>query len=239
VACFCQSNPRTRRSCSVCTSARRRTSCRVASTNRSSGGARVISSSSCRSASGPSSCIIDHRPQPVIQRRQIRQQPLGDRPAVQGPAPPSPPAPAASPGAVCRNVASIDSQNRCGSRSPRAAGTHATRSDSPAAPAWPIQDRSSTVFPLPGPGHVTTDMGSPNMTKHNRDLVKRGAPPGAAGSPGRRAVTLAQRRRGSGLFRRTWPAASAAGRRPRSATPGQRRSSFQWPTLITSAAVAS
>ena len=91
----------------------------------------MISSSSCRSASGPSSCIIDHRPQPVIQRRQ---QPLGDRPDVQGPAPPSPPAPAATPGAVCRNAASTDNQNRCGSRSPRPAGTHATRSDSPAAP---------------------------------------------------------------------------------------------------------
>jgi hypothetical protein len=91
--------PATRRSCSACTSARRRTSCRVASTNRSAGGARMISSSSCRSACGPSSCIIDHRPQPVIQRRQIRQQPLGDRPAVQGPAPPSPPAPTGDPGA--------------------------------------------------------------------------------------------------------------------------------------------
>jgi len=45
--------PATRRSCSACTSARRRPSCRVASTNRSSGGARMISSSSCRSASGP------------------------------------------------------------------------------------------------------------------------------------------------------------------------------------------
>ena len=34
-------------------------------------------------------------------------------------------------------------------------------------------------------------------------------------------------------------AASAAGRWPRSATPGQRWSSFQWPTLITSAEVTS
>jgi len=33
-----------------------RTSCPVASTNRSPGGARMISSSSCRSVSGPSSC---------------------------------------------------------------------------------------------------------------------------------------------------------------------------------------
>ena len=75
-------------------------------------------------------------------------------------APPSPPAPAASLGAVCRNAASTDSQNRCGSRSSRPAGTRATRSDSPAAPARLIQDRSSTVFPLPGPGQVITDMGS-------------------------------------------------------------------------------
>jgi hypothetical protein len=64
----------------------------------------------------------------------------------------------------------------------RPAGTRATRSDSPAAPAWPIQDRSSTVFPLPGPGHVITDMGSLDMTKHNRDLVKRGAAPSTSGS---------------------------------------------------------
>jgi hypothetical protein len=186
------------------------------------GGARVISSSSCRSASGPSSCIIDHRPQPVIQRRQIRQQPLGDRPAVQGPALPSPPAPAATPGAVCRNAASTDSQNRCGSRSSRPAGTRATRSDSPAASAWPIQDRSSTVFPLPGPGHVITDMGSLDMTKHNRDLVKRGAAPSTSGSG---QVTgpaggdpRAQRRRGSGLCWRTW----SAHRRPGAGREAQR-----------------
>jgi len=102
-------------------------------------------------------------------------------------------------------AASIDSQNRCGSRSPRPAGTHATRSDSLAAPAWPIQDRSSTVFPLPGPGHVTTDMGRLDMTKHNRDLVKRGA---AASTSGSGQVTgpaggdpRAERRRGSGLWR--------------------------------------
>ena len=109
----------------------------------------------------------------------------------------------AGPGAVCRNAASTDSQNRCGSRSSRPAGTRATRSDSPAAPAWPIQDRSSTVFPLPGPGHVITDMGSLDMTKHSRDLVKRGAAPSTSGSG---QVTgpaggdpRAQRRRGSGL----------------------------------------
>jgi hypothetical protein len=123
------------------------------------------------------------------------------------------------------------------------AGTRATRSDSPAAPAWPIQDRSSTVFPLPGPGHVITDMGSLDMTKHNRDLVKRGAAPSTCGSgqvTGPAAVILAR----SGAVvqvcdLRSWPAASAAGRWPRSATPGRRWSSFQWPTLIMSAAVAS
>ena len=145
-------------SCSACTSARRRTSCRVASTNRSPGGARVISSSSCRSVSGPSSSIIDHRPQPVIQRRQIRQQPLGDRPAVHGPAPPSPPAPAATPGAVCRNAASTDSRNRCGSRSSRPAGTDATRAD---RPAWLIQDRNSTVLPLPAGAAITATRAGP------------------------------------------------------------------------------
>jgi hypothetical protein len=37
-----------------------------------------------------------------------------------------------------------------------------------------------------GPGHVTTDVGSLDMTKRNRDLAKRGpapSPPGAARSP--------------------------------------------------------
>ncbi len=69
----------------------------------------------------------------------------------------------------------------------------------------------------PGPGHVTTDMVSLDMTKRNRDLVKRGAVPSTSGSG---QVTgpaggdpRAQRRRGSGLCRRTWPAASAPGRR--------------------------
>src|SRR5262249_27241700 len=45
-----------------------------------------------------------------------------------------------------------DSQNCCESRSPRPAGTHAAR---PARPAWPIQDRSSTVLPLPGGADTT------------------------------------------------------------------------------------
>jgi hypothetical protein len=34
----------------------------------------------------------------------------------------------------------------------------------------------------PGPGQVTTDMGGLDMTKHNRDLVKRGAAPSTSGS---------------------------------------------------------
>ena len=123
--------------------------------------------------------------------RQIRQQPLGDRPDIQGPAPPSPPAPAATPGAVCRNAASTDSQNRCGSRSPRPAGTHATRSDSPAAPAWPIQDRSSAVFPLPAGGRRHSHPGRPQQPWDNqgrettppapRPAAPRATAPAAAG----------------------------------------------------------
>jgi len=38
------------------------------------------------------------------------------------------------------------------------------------------------VTGAPGPGHVTTDMGSLDMTKHSRDLVKRGAAPSTSGS---------------------------------------------------------
>jgi len=84
-------------------------------------------------------------------------------------------------------------------------------------------------------------MGSLDMTKHNRDLVKRGAAPSTSGSgqvTGPAAVTLAR----SGAVVQGCAAHLAcrigARRRPRSATPGQRWSSFQWPTLITSAAVA-
>src|SRR5215813_7171082 len=56
------------------------------------------------------------------------------------------------PAAVCRNAASTDSQNRSGSRSPRPAATHAA---CPARPAQLIQDRSSTVFPLPAGADTT------------------------------------------------------------------------------------
>ncbi|HYY19446.1 MAG TPA: hypothetical protein VE864_11445, partial [Streptosporangiaceae bacterium] len=45
-----------------------------------------------------------------------------------------------------RSAANTDSQNRCGSRSPRPTVTHAARSSRPASL---IQDRNRTVLPLP------------------------------------------------------------------------------------------
>src|SRR5262249_1959861 len=51
-----------------------------------------------------------------------------------------------------RSEPSTDSQNCCGSRSPRLTVTHAAL---PAAPAWLIHDRSRTVFPLPGGADTT------------------------------------------------------------------------------------
>ena len=94
----------------------------------------------------------------------------------------------------------------------------------------------------PGPGQVTTGMGGLDMTKHNRDLVKRGAAPSTSGSgqvTGRRAVTFARggavvQGCGAHLACRIGARALAAKRNP-----GQQWSSFQCPTLITSAAVAS
>ncbi|MGH3296001.1 MAG: hypothetical protein ACRDP7_29800 [Trebonia sp.] len=49
-------------------------------------------------------------------------------------------------------------QNRCGSRSPRPAGTHDAR---PPAPAWPSHDRSSTVFSLPTGADTTVTRAAP------------------------------------------------------------------------------
>jgi hypothetical protein len=52
----------------------------------------------------------------------------------------------ADPGLVWRRAASTDSQNRCGSPSPRPTDTQAAQ---PAWSAWPIQERNNTVLPLP------------------------------------------------------------------------------------------
>ena len=51
-----------------------------------------------------------------------------------------------------RRASSTDSQNDCGSRSPRPTGTHAVLAPRPAALT---HDRSSTVFPLPAGADTT------------------------------------------------------------------------------------
>src|SRR5216683_7121219 len=73
-------------------------------------------------------------------------------------------------------------QARAGPGAPAAYMTYHVR-------CWGESDRPA------GPGHVTTDMGSLDMTKRSRDLVKRGAAPSTSGSgqlTGPGAVTLAR-----------------------------------------------
>jgi len=71
--------------------------------------------------------VIGHQPDLLIQRRQIRQQPLTSaHPSRSGAAVTA--RTSTDPGDVCRGAARTDGQNRCGSRSPRPADTHAARS---------------------------------------------------------------------------------------------------------------
>src|SRR5215831_21187375 len=78
-------------------------------------------------------------------------------------------------GPAWRNAPSTDSQNCCGSPSPRPTGTHAAR---PARPAWPIQDRSNTVLPLPG-GPDTTVTRTGAASRPN-SLGRKTTPPAPA-----------------------------------------------------------
>jgi hypothetical protein len=57
-----------------------------------------------------------------------------------------------------RSAPRTESQNRCGSRPFRSAGTHAAQSR---RPDWLIHDRSSTVFPLPGGADTTVTRADP------------------------------------------------------------------------------
>jgi FAD/FMN-containing dehydrogenase len=88
-------------------------------------------------------------------------------------------------GAVWPSAASTDSQNRCGSRSPRPAGTHAARSSRPAAL---IQDRSSAVFPLPGGADTKVTCAAPSRpNSRGRETTppapEPAAPPATASAP--------------------------------------------------------
>ena len=83
-------------------------------------------------------------------------------------------------------AASTDSQNRCRSCSARPTGTHAAQF---AAPAWLIQDRSSTVFPLPGGAdtRVTRAEAPSRPTSRGRETIAsapgRAAPPEPTADP--------------------------------------------------------
>ena len=126
--------------------------------------------------------VIDHQPQPVLQRCQVRQQPLHDRPPVQ----------------IRRR------RQRLYQRRPRArlaqrgehrqpqplrialirpAGTHAARS---ARPASLIQDRSRTVLPLPGGADTTVT---------RADAASRSNSPGRETTPPHQEVRRGRARR--------------------------------------------
>jgi hypothetical protein len=137
------SSPSSRSRCSPS-----RRSCRVASTNRSSGGARITSNSSwARASAERSSCIssITSQSRSASGVRSFSSRSTTAQPSRSGAAVSS--RTSLDPADVPRSAPRTESQNHCGSCSPRPTATHATR---PARPGSPIQDRSSTVFPLPG-----------------------------------------------------------------------------------------
>ena len=127
----------------------------------------MTSSSSCRSASGPSSCTSSTTSQTgsASGARSLSSFSVSAHPSSSGAADTARTSPA--PGPVWRSAPATDSQNRCGSRSARPAATHAAR---PASPPSAIQDRSSTVLPLPAGADTT---------------VTRAGPPSRPNSPGR------------------------------------------------------
>ena len=63
----------------------------------------------------------------------------------------------AAPGVVPRSAATADSQKCCGSCSRPSTATQATRSP---RPLWLIQDRTSTVLPLPAGAHTWVTRGA-------------------------------------------------------------------------------
>ena len=81
---------------------------------------------------------------------------------------------------VPRNESRTESQNACGSCSPRPTDTHATRSPRPSAA---IHERNRNVFPLPAGAETSTTRSAPVSSSNrpgrgiNHDLI-----PEAAGS---------------------------------------------------------
>jgi hypothetical protein len=142
--------------------------------NRSPGGARISSS---RARSEPSSCtssMTSHNRSSSgarsLSRRSTIAQPSRSGAAVNARTSPAP-------AGVCRSAPSTDSQNRCGSRSSRPTGTNAAR---PARPAWPIQDRSSIVLPLPAGADTTVTRADPPSRSHSPGRETTPPAPGPA-----------------------------------------------------------
>ena len=118
--------------------------------------------------SGSSSCTSSTTSHSrFVQRRQVVKQPLHQRPPVQVRRRRHRPH-QLRPRARRRRAPTTDSQNRCGSRTPRPASTHAAR---PARPAWPIHDRSSTVFPLPAAPDTTVTRAGPRAARTAPDAT--------------------------------------------------------------------
>ncbi len=133
--------------------------------------------------------VVDHQPQPVLQRRQVRQQPLDDRPPVQvrrrrqlpAPAPTPPPSGAARPAPTARTAADH--------ARPRPTGTHAARSARPAsADPGPQQHRLAAARRRRHHRHPRLRRQPPEQPRTGHD-TSRTRTSGAAGSglraPGR------------------------------------------------------
>ena len=167
------SSPSSRNRCSPS-----RTSCRVASTNRSPGGARISNSSSCRRAwSEPSSCRSSStsHSRSSSGARSVSSHSTIAHPSRSGIAVTA--RTSADPGTVWRSAPSTESQNLCASRSSRPTSTHAARSPRPASP---IQDRSSTVLPLPGGAETTVTRAGPSSRSHSPGRDTTPSVPGRA-----------------------------------------------------------
>ena len=161
-----------------------RRSWRVASTNRSPAGARMSSSSSWRSASAErSSCTSSitsqtrsSSPPRSVSSRSTTAQPSRSGAAVRGRT-------SFDPAAVSRSAPSTDSQNRCGSRSSPCTGTHAAHA---ARPLSAIQERTRSVFPLPG--GADTSVTRPAAPSSSKSPGRETTPARTAGAAGVSAV---------------------------------------------------
>ena len=149
--------------------------------------------------------VIDHQPEPVVERAEILQQPLDNRPAVQ---------------IRCRRQLPHQRRpgrgvpQRVGHRDPEPLRIVLLALDRPqvarsARPASPIQDRSKNVFPLPGGADTWVRRAArPSRSNNSRrkttpPLIAGAEPPTVPdGKAGSMALTVSSPRR-NGLVRGT------------------------------------